>query len=184
LRAADRGLHIVAVEQRAAVIDVARSHFQLPDDRRFEALCSGAEDFLRHDSRLHDLILADLFVADGMYQGQVAADFLRLCRQRLSETGILVVNQWASEFQSNRVAFEDLRQVFDDRVLTLHVQGGNIISFGLRAQLPDLRRDALFAAAQALGLRLGIPLQRHARNLWRQNAETLGVGRFRRPAAR
>lgn len=180
LRAADRGLRIVGVERRAAVIEVARSHFQLPDDRRFDVVCAEAGAFLRQDGGEYDLILADLYLAEGMDPQQMAADFLGLCRERLSATGMLVVNQWASEFSANRGALATLSQVFGDRVLTLHAQGGNILSFALRGGLPDLRRDELFAAAQALGLRLGIPLQRHARNLWRQNAETLGVGRFQR----
>lgn len=184
LRAADRGLGIVGVERRGAVIDVARTHFRLPEDRRFESVCAEAEDFLRGEQQPYDLILADLYLAQGMYPGQVAVDFLQLCRERLTDKGMLVVNQWASEFQSNRSAFDALAHVFDERVLTLHVQGGNIISFALRGNLPNLRRDAFFAAAQALGLRLSIPLQRHARNLWRQNAEVLGVGRFRNRAQR
>jgi len=179
LRVADRGLRIVGIERRAAVIEVARSHFQLPDDRRFTPVCSEAETFLRQDEASYDAILADLYLAEGMYRRQMEAGFLALCRERLSETGVLVVNQWASEFQANQAASQTLLSLFDGRVLNLHVQGGNIISLALRGELPELRREAFFAAAQALGLRLGIPLQRHARNLWRQNAEILGVGRFR-----
>ena len=110
---------------------------------------------------------------------QAATDFLRLGRDSLSDDGVLIINQWASEFEANRAAFNALVEVFDERILQLHVQGGNIIAFAFRGQLPDFRRDDFFAAAQSLGLRLGIPLQRHARNLWRQNAEILGVGRFR-----
>lgn len=179
LRAVDRGLRITGVERRAAVIEAAQRHFQLPEDRRFEALCREAEDFLRSDEGCHGLILADLYLAEGMHPGQVAAEFLTLCHERLAQTGLLVLNQWASEFRSNRAAFETLSRIFDGRVLTLHVQGGNIVSFALRGELPALRRNSFFAAAQALGLRLAIPLQRHARNLWNQNAEVLGVGRFR-----
>jgi hypothetical protein len=82
-----------------------------------------------------------------------------------SAEGLPIINQWASEFEANRAAFNALAEVFDEGVLHLHVQGGNIVAFALRAQLPDLRQDALFAAAESLGRRLGIPLQRHACNL-------------------
>lgn len=179
LRAADRGLRIVGVERRAAVIGVARDYFDLPDDARFDVVHAEAEAFLRPPQAALDLIFSDLYLADRVYPGQASRDFLALCRERLSDHGVLISNHWASEFTANRSAFTALAGAFGERMLHLHVQGGNIIAFAFRDQLPDLRRDEFFAAAQSLGLRLGIPLQRHARSLWRQNAEILGVGRFR-----
>ena len=103
LRAASRGARIQAVDHRGAVIEVARTYFDLPGDRLFTVVCEEAEVFLRSRGGPYDLIFSDLYLAEGVYPGQAATDFLRL----------------------------------------------------------------------------GIPLQRHARNLWRQNAEILGVGRFR-----
>ena len=179
LRAAGRGLRIIGVERRAAVIEVAGAHFLLPDDGRFLVVCSDAEAYLRQPGEAFDLVFADLYHAEGMFPGQATEAFLSACRERLSDSGTLVVNRWASEYQAHRSASEALAVVFDDQVLSLYVQGGNIIDFAFRSELPVLRRDVFFAAAQSLGLRLAIPLQRHARNLWRQNAETLGVGRFR-----
>lgn len=179
MRAADRRLRILGVERRAAVIDVAKRYFDLPKGARFGVICAEADVFLEGDSGGRDLILADLYLAEGMHPRQLATDFLALCRARLSESGVLVVNQWASEYQRNRQALGALHEVFEGRLIQLHVQGGNILTFGFNGGLPTLRRDDFFADAQALGLRLGVPLQRQARNLWRQNAEVLGVGRFR-----
>lgn len=179
LRAADKGLRLVGVEHRAAVIDVAGAHFQLPDDRRFTAVCSNATDFLACPGDSFDAIFADLYVADGVHADQSTQGFLAACHARLSENGLLVINQWASEYLSNMQTFAALREVFDDRLLNVHVQGGNIVSFAFRDQFPVPQRDTLFDRAVALGERLAIPLERQARNLWRQNAEALGVGRFR-----
>lgn len=180
LRAAGRGLRIQAVERRAAVIGVARRYFDLPDDARFGVVCAEADEFLQSRQTDQDLIFSDLYLAEGMHPDQAATDFLQQGRERLSGDGVLIVNHWASAFEVNRAAFNCLAEAFDERVLHLRVQGGNIIAFAFRGQLPDFRRDEFFAAAQSLGLGLGIPLQRHARNLWRQNVEILGVGRFRR----
>lgn len=179
LRAAVRGLRIRAVERRAAVIEAARAYFDLPDDARFDVVCAEANDFLQARRAAHDLIFSDLYLAEGMYPGQAESGFLRRVRRSLSDGGLLIINHWASEFEINRVAFRALAEAFDEQVLQLHVQGGNIIAFAFRGQLPDLKRDDFFSAAESMGLCLGIPLQRHARNLWRQNAEILGVGRFR-----
>ena len=179
-RAAVPGADICAVEQRAAVIEVAREYFELPRDNRFHAVCQDAWSYLSSHARSQELILSDLYLADRVDAMQTTQAFVQLAHDRLAERGVLVINQWASELRSNQVAMAVLAEVFDDRVLHLHVQGGNIISFALRGDLPDLQRKAFFAAAQMLGSRLAIPLQRHARNLWRQNAEVLGVGRFLR----
>jgi len=62
--------------------------------------------------------------------------------------------------------------------LSLHTQGGNAITYAFAGTVPGLRRDAFFAGAQELGLRLGIPLQPLARALWGQNAETLNRARL------
>lgn len=179
LRAASRGTRIDAVDCRAAVIEVARMFFDLPDDSRFRILCAEAEHFLKSQPGSYDLIFTDLYHAEGVHQRQATAEYLGLCREHLTDAGILVVNQWASEFETDRGASNALAASFDDQVLHLHVQGGNIVAFAFRNGLPDLRRDGFFSMAQSLGLRLGIPLQRHARNLWRQNAELLGVARYR-----
>ena len=179
LRAADDRLHVIGIEERAAVIDVARALFQLPRDRGFAAVCADARVFLGQTEAHFGAIFADLYLAGGVHPDQSTPEFLALCRDRLSDNGLLVVNQWASEYQRNMQTFAALRDGFADRLLNVHVQGGNIVSFAFRDHLPELRRDAFFDSAEALGQRLAIPLQRQARNLWRQNAEVLGVGRFR-----
>jgi spermidine synthase len=184
LLAASRGAHIQAVDHRASVVEVARTYFDLPDDSRFSVSCEDAHDFLQSQREGYDLIFSDLYLAEGVHPGQASTAFVQLCRERLSDAGILVINQWASEFQANREASNALAELFDERTLHLHVHGGNIIAFAFCGPLPDLKRDGFFSMAQSLGLRLDIPLQRHARNLWRQNAEILGVGRFRQQRVR
>jgi len=184
LRAASRGARIQAVDHRAAVIEVARAYFCLPDDSGFRALCAEADDFLQSPQAVYDMIFSDLYLAEGVHPGQATTEFLQLCRERMSDAGVLVINQWASEFEANREASNALAEVFDEQTLYLQVQGGNIIAFAFCGPLPDLKRDSFFSMAQSLGLRLDIPLQRHARNLWRQNAEILGVGRFRHQRVR
>lgn len=171
---------IVGIEQREAVVSVAQEWFDLPADRRLRVELCEAGDFLaRSDARV-DLILSDLYLAGGVDPRQNQTDFLGNAHRCLTPRGVLVVNQWASEFAGNGEASRLLSEIFEDRVLQLHVQGGNIISFAFRGQLPYLQRNALFARALQMGLKLKIPMARHARNLWRQNAEALGIGRFRR----
>ncbi|MCB1801758.1 MAG: methyltransferase domain-containing protein [Gammaproteobacteria bacterium] len=180
LRAAARGLRITGIERRAAVLDVARAWFGLPEDRRVQLVCDEADAYLRNTSDRFDLLFADLYHADGMYPEQLAAEFLASCRMCLEADGVLVVNQWASELDRHGALLGNLGEVFGGQVLHLHVQGGNILSFAFNGALPKIDRGIWLDAAQALGQRLDIPLQRQARNLWRQNAEVLRVARYRR----
>lgn len=184
LHAADDALHITGIEHRVAVLDAARACFQLPDDERFRVECADAGAFLQRDGQLFDLVFADLYGAEGMHPEQTEAGFLAQCFAHLSADGVLIINQWASEFGSNHDALANLTEVFEGRLLELHVEGGNIVTFAFRGGLPKLQREAWLSSAEALGKRLSIPLERHARNLWRQNAEILGVARFRNGPAR
>jgi spermidine synthase len=178
MRQARPAAAIVGLEQRAAVIGVAREWFDLPADPGFRIVQAEAGEYLAGEGVGFDLIFADLYRAGGMDPRQTSADFLQSAHERLDANGVLVINRWASEQAGNREASTLIAEVFDGHVLHLTVQGGNILSFAFRGGMPVLRRNELFDQALRLGLRLAIPLQRHARNLWRQNAQGLGVGRF------
>ncbi len=178
------GMRITGVDMREAVIATARSHFELPNDRNLQVVRQDAREFLGQRSHRFDLVFADLYQADGVHPDQGDVDFMKLVRAHLSRVGVLVTNQWASEYAPTRDTSLKLDNVFDDQVIRLHVQGGNIISFAFNGELPDLQRNDFFERARSVGGKLDIPLERQARNLWRQNAEILGVGRFRNRARR
>ncbi|KAA6187818.1 hypothetical protein F2Q65_00820 [Thiohalocapsa marina] len=173
-------MRIDAVDQRQAVIDAATRHFGLVPDRRLQLHRASAEAFVGQGERTHRLIMLDLYLADGVHPAQTELEFLAACRQRLDDRGLLIANHWCSEFRDSRRAHAALTRVFGDSILYLHVQGGNTIAFGFAGGLPVLQREAFFQQAQDMGLQLQIPLQTLARNFWRQNAEPLQLGRFRR----
>jgi spermidine synthase len=171
-------MRIDAVEQRQAVIELAQSHFSLQQQPRLRLHHSEAETFVATDRQRYALLMLDLYLADGVHPAQSEIAFLTDCHARLDEYGILLANHWCSEFRDSRQAHQAMQTVFGERVLYLHVQGGNTIAFGFAGELPRLRRNEFFAQAQQLGLSLNIPLQKLARNFWRQNAEPLQIGRF------
>lgn len=167
-----------AVEYRQTVIDAAREHFFLADDKRLRLHCGDANEFIRREHSHYGLLMLDLYRAEGMHPVQTEVEFLHRCRQRLAADGILVSNHWCSEFRDSRQAHQAMYQVFGDQVLYLHVQGGNTIAFGFAGPLPGLQRNTWLEKARQLGLALDIPLHKLARNFWRQNAEPLQLGRF------
>ena len=173
-------MRIDAVEHRQAVIDLARSHFLLDEDARLRLHCAEGEQFVRDSEGEYDLLMLDLYLAEGAHPAQTQEAFLHACADRLSERGILLANQWCSEYRDSQRAQAAMRDVFGERLLYLQVQGGNTIAVGFKGELPDLNRNRLFEQAQAYGLALQIPLQKLVRNFWRQNAALLQSGRWRR----
>ncbi len=167
---------VVAVENREQVVAIARRFFDLPRCERLRVMVADAETYIAENRRTHDVIFADLYGAEGMVEQQVEQHFLGHCRHCLAPTGVLVANLWNQDFKRARAAHQALATAFDGQLLLVAVQGGNSIAFAFRDRIPSLQRKAFFARSQALGLRLTIPLQRLARNLWFQNAGVLQYG--------
>jgi spermidine synthase len=178
LLACDEGLALDAVESRAAVVDIAHRHLALPRTDRLRIHVGDAATFARATGQRYDLALLDLYLAKGMHPDQNGPDLLAACRARLIRGGLLIANHWSYDFQENRRTHAALRESFPERVLYLHIQGGNSIAFAFVDAVPGLRRAAFLARAQDLGLRLDIPLQRLARAFWGQNAEVLQTARL------
>ena len=162
-----------AVEQRASVTDIARQWFQLPESERLTLHVQEASDYLKAPPRPQDLILTDLYHGIGMDRDQGEKAFLKACRQALKPDGVLVLNLWSEDFEESRALRRRLDAVFEDRVISTSVPGGNIIAMAFNGYLPSLVRRDFLKNAQDLGQRMDIPLQRYARTLWYENHERL-----------
>lgn len=92
------GIHITAVELRAAVIEIAQRYFQLPSAKRIELIQQNADVFLQNSHlRKVDVIFADLYDATGTAEVQLRTDFIRRCAELLKEQGWLVLNCWQEQ---------------------------------------------------------------------------------------
>lgn len=176
---ASPGSRLLAVELRAAVVELARRWFFLPEDRRLGVRIDDAEHYVRDTSGECDLLFTDLYHAEGMQECQARADYLAACRSRLAPGGLLVCNYWMASPLTALALNEGLQEVFEDSLLTLQVAGGNTLVFAFDAGIPRVDKDVLTGRAERLGELVDIPLTRLARDLWRQNAVA-----FRRPVQR
>jgi spermidine synthase len=144
--------------------------------------CADANDFIAQSKTAFDVIFTDLYEANGAHELQTQQAFMASCAEKLSDHGVLVANQWASEFRDSQKVHAALNAVFGDQVIYLQVAGGNTIAFAYKDTLPDLKRDTFYEHAQKSGLKIHCDLQRQARAFWRQNAEALQTGRYRKRA--
>ena len=111
LLAADPQLHIDAVEQRQAVIDIAHLYFGLPDLPRLQLHCADARLFVQTTATRYDTVYADLYLAEGAHGDQADTGFLATCRERLAPGGTLVLNQWCNSYGESEILLRmSLRQ--------------------------------------------------------------------------
>ena len=164
---------ITAVELRAAVLDVARAWFALPDDDRLGVYVGDAAGYLAERRPSAGLIFADLYDSEGMHEQLLNPASFGLCRQALTGHGVAVFNLWSGRYFRDLAINDAIDAAFDNQVLRLAVPGRNRIVFGFADAVPELRRQDFRDLARQLGLRLGAPLLAAADQLWVQNPDLL-----------
>jgi len=167
------GCRIDAVEYRESVYEVARSHFQLPDDPRLALHFTDAADFIRRADAAHsgyDLILVDAFTADGVAQATSGLSFFEACRTRLAADGVLAANLWSADSIKLDDIISDLGDAFDGRLLRLPVDGkANVIALVTQQGKPRRELRRLDKQAAELQQRLGLEFSAFLNRLRKNN---------------
>ncbi len=89
--------HQVCVELSPLVIDVGRRFFEIPQDDRLQIVQMDALEYLQKpQEQRFDIILIDLYDAEGMSPLLGEKELFQLCHEILLPDGILVWNLWRS----------------------------------------------------------------------------------------
>ncbi len=81
------------VELRQAVIDTARAWFELPEAKALKIICADAFSYMQKQKVAStELIMSDLYEAEGMSATQAQVDFIQHCARALTDDGWLVLN--------------------------------------------------------------------------------------------
>lgn len=160
---------IDAVDCSARVIAAARGYFHLPEeDRRVVVHCRDGLEFLEETTHRYDLILIDAFDDQGMAPTIYDTPFFLLCRQRLSEEGVVSCNLWSDDLQRYRTIRAVFAELFPG-CLTLPVPDrGNIISLAMPFAVPWPRISLSSSELAERTRRFGIDFKQLARTI-RQN---------------
>jgi spermidine synthase len=139
-------LTVVEIEPR--VVAAARQFFKLPDDpKRLNIVIADGSKFVAENDMDYDLILVDGFDEDARPGELDTLPFYQMCRARLNENGILVVNLLGRS-RGYAVSLGKLREAFDTRALVFpSCEGGNVIALAatgepIRIALEDLKENA------------------------------------------
>jgi spermidine synthase len=156
---------IDAVEARASVEVVARRFFGLPEDERLKIHIADGNEFVcsTPDSRLesYDHILVDVFDQHGISASIQRHDFFACASRLLNAEGVFAINLWGSQPESLRQTIRLLKLYFAGGTLRLQVIGrGNVIGFGLGAEIRAVTKEKLRQRARILEQQLGIEFPR------------------------
>lgn len=152
---------ITAVEINPSVYAAARQFFNLPgEDERFEVVIGDGVAYLQDAPSEWDLILLDGYDAEGRPGALDSEDFYRLCRDRLSDQGMLATNLLGLA-RSYGQSVERITHAFDNNIAILPAcsSGNRVVFAGKTPVQPALKEYAkLDTLAEALKTLTGLNL--------------------------
>ncbi len=165
---------ITAVENRAAVIEVAQRFFFLPDDRmQLHAQCARSYLAQEPDEKF-DLIFLDIFTATGMDSDLDEPSFFQRCRERLTTQGILSANLWATRPSLCKQYLKTLKRSFESQTLELPAPNcGNLIAFAFNQASKSSPLKDLNFQAELLQQQTGIDYPDFVRRMGQRNRFSL-----------
>ena len=139
------------VELNAEVIEVARSHFYLPeDDARLSIIQGDGVQYIHEHPETTDLLMLDMFDGKGVPLNMYSQDFFDTCRATLTPNGMMAINLWGSD-KNFDVYLSRVEQSFDGRVLVVPTgRPGNIVVMGFQRVPAELRWEPVREKAKAL----------------------------------
>lgn len=128
---------IDAVDCSQHIINAARGYFHLPENSRVAIHCRDGCQFLREDcTSRYDLILVDAFDDQGMAPTVYAQPFFSLCREHLSESGVVSCNLWSDNMSRFREIKTILANLFTGCLALPVPDRGNIIALAMPFAVP------------------------------------------------
>ena len=141
------------------VVDVAERFFGVRQDERLRVAVEDGREWLARPARSgsevrYDLILLDVFLDNAYTPYRLATrEFYQLCRRRMTENGVLVVNLLVTDpFYAAKIA--TIKSVFQ-QIALCPVLGDNRVLFATLGA--RLEKDALIERAKALQAKVSFP---------------------------
>lgn len=150
---------ISVVELNPRVIQIAQDFFHFPvSHERLELFCCDAQKWLQQQPQASCQILqVDLYDAEARGPVHDSLDFYQVCREVLTEPGILVVNLFG-QHQSFTRSMRHLAQVFDGRLVSLRPTAeGNTVVLAFLGPVLQVAWPVLMQRAQQLEKKTGLP---------------------------
>jgi spermidine synthase len=140
----------IILEINPHIINIARSHFYVPDnDEKLNVTEGDGIAYLADNPNSTDCLMIDAFDAHGIPPNFCSQDFFDSCELSLTKNGIFAINLWGSD-KNFDIYLRRIEQSFDDKVLMLPTgKPGNIVVFGFKKS-PNVRFTLLRERAKLL----------------------------------
>ncbi len=167
-----------AVEYRASVVKIARSHFGLPLDSRLKVIVDDGGSYVRQHVQTHaeaySLIMVDAFDVDGLANSIASISFFDACKTLLKPDGILMVNLWETEATISGNCLIWLQKAFKDKMLVLPVRNrGNMVVLAFNHATPYYNMQNLKQRAIELENRYHIDYPEFLKDIKKNNSYTI-----------
>lgn len=167
------------VEYRRDVVNIARSHFDLPMDPRLKIIIGDGAQYIRQRTDSHsnryDILFIDAFDESSMAESIRNEAFFDACKAIMKSDGMMIINLWGG---TNNPDFQQvalwLGRIFDWKILFIPVQDrGNIIGLAFNNQTPVYHLKALRLRAAALEQHYRIEFPVFLRDLVKHNTSVI-----------
>lgn len=148
------------VELRREVVRLAHKYFQLPKHTGIKLHIGDGIEYIKTSQLKSDIIIADMYLAEGINPEQLSQEFIANSHQRLQQGGWLVLNYWLEHRME-----EDLTQVlhkYFDQIYMCSTGGGNWLIFAGKADInsPLIDESKIHGLSQSAGFSLNNYLKR------------------------
>lgn len=131
------GAVIDAVEIDPVVVDVAKEHFGVVEDKRTRVHVTDGAAFLASTKHKYDVIFLDAYDGEDFPEHLASEAFFRLVRDRLTPSGTAVMNLAIEDEAIASRIFSRWAEAFPSCLRVREPAWGNVLAFGARRPLPD-----------------------------------------------
>jgi spermidine synthase len=142
---------LIGIELRRKVAQLAHKYFQLPQHKNIKLHIIDGSEYLKNFDISTDIIVADMYLAEGIDQQQLSAQFIANAHRRLNQGGWLVLNYWLDHKMEAHLTYA-LNKYFD-QIYMCDTGGGNWVVFAGKVdiQQPLINEDNVKPLSKAAG---------------------------------
>ena len=159
-------VNVTALEYRAQVVKLAREYFYLPRSSHLDIHETDLKSYLGSKSAdSFDVMMLDLYTADGMHEQQKNVKLYKRCFKRLSPQGVLVINLPSKNLVGSREILKELEHISGQSCFQVTFTGGNLMAYAFKGEKRVLNTGALNNRVGELSSRTGINFGKIAEQL-------------------
>jgi spermidine synthase len=148
------------VELRREVARLAYKYFNLPRNKNIKLHIGDGLEYLQASDKNTDLIIADMYLAEGIDQKQLSIQFIAISASKLNQGGWLILNYWL-EHKVEEYLTKALYNYFD-QIYMCDTGGGNWVVFAGKVNLDHnlINDDKIKILSKSAGFSLNHFLKR------------------------